>query len=124
MDIHCQRDKNRTTLFSSKYNIPKTIVFDVTQSHLSISSLRCWASQSSTIYHVYIYRYTLCMYRYYSYLCTFCIARIVHTCTLFMYHRRRERNFILLDVQLAFTVSPTSYSSCKPEIHGPSPSVC
>lgn len=43
MDIHCQRDKNRVTLFSSKYNIPKTIIFDISRAHLSVSFffLRC-----------------------------------------------------------------------------------
>jgi len=44
----------------------------------------------------------------------------VRTFSLFMYQMSWAWNCILLDVQLAFTMSPTLYSCWRPEICGPS----
>lgn len=121
MDIHCQRDKNRVTLFSSKYNIPKTIIFDISRAHLSVSFFffALFRFFNPTL-HI-ICKFTEDRYALYTHTHIERMLCIINTCTLFMYHVRRVWNVILLDVQLTFTVSPTLYSDCTPEIHGPSP---
>lgn len=59
----------------------------------------------------------LCVFTYIN-IIFLCLALAYPTFSSFMNHTRLVRKVFLLDVQFAFTVSPTLYSARRPEIHG------